>query len=188
MEVLDPHEKYLYYNELNSLSPFNYLHSLFPDCAFWSGIQHFSFVNSVSLILHGVTEKTKAWASYLLEGTRRMFYSIQLKLFKTVLFLKDNIHYCLQHFPLTFCLHFLFGYSIWDQYRHWILALASQKTLFSVPPHPIMWMTGPTIPYCSLFCPPKFTHSISHSTRGLYLKESKQKKERETKRLSDVLL
>lgn len=90
---------------------------------------------------------------------------------KAILFLQDNVHYYL-HKLLTFYLNLLRGYSLCDQHWVWILALASHKTLFS-PPFLKVWIASPTIPYCSLSCPSKFTHSISHSTRGLCLIEKR---------------
>lgn len=57
---------------------------------FWSRIQHFCVLNSVSLILNGVMEKIWAWTSYLFEGTRRLFYIFSLYSSK-LLFLQDNI-------------------------------------------------------------------------------------------------
>lgn len=83
-DITDLHQKYLYYNELNYLSLFNLLHSFHLWMCLLSRIQHFNFLNFVSLILNEGWKR--AWNSYILRETRRMFYSIYLKFFKTILF------------------------------------------------------------------------------------------------------
>lgn len=91
------------------------------------------------------------------------------KLFKALLFLQDTIHYCLQNLPLNLS-PFAIGYSICDHTspEFWLWPPRKQFSPYHAPQ---IWITCPTIPFCSLSSPSKFTHSISHSTRGLSLKK-----------------
>lgn len=136
------------------------IHSI-CECAFWSRIWHFNFLNFVSLLLN--ERWRRAWNSHILTGTRRMFYSIYLKFFKTILF--SQWWYSLLEPLSSYFASIFYQASLCDQYWVWILALASQKTLSS-PPFLKIWVAPLIIPYCSLSYPSKSTHSISCSSRA----------------------